>query len=206
MGDGGVRDIIKFVTRDRFMAMFLAAAVGVGGCVLFASQFHGSTRTTVLATSAMTAFASLLVSAVVGFLFGVPRYRAAGVTGAEDGKELLDATEGRFIPNSNLEQLSDWLTKILVGVGLTQFGAIGDALGRLLNALGPAFGGTPASEIFAGALLAYTGAVGFLAGYVLTAIFLGRTLSQDTIRRLLASDAAAVAAPTAPRAGQSTQR
>ena len=45
-----------------------------------------------------------LVAAAPGFIFGVPRARA------DDGEGAV-----RFLSNSNLEQISDWLTKILVG-------------------------------------------------------------------------------------------
>lgn len=47
------------------------------------------------------------VGALGGFLFGVPKLVPGGEDRA-DGKVV-------YVPNSNLEQVSDWLTKIIIG-------------------------------------------------------------------------------------------
>jgi glucosamine-6-phosphate deaminase len=65
-------------------------------------------------------------------LFGIPR-SLAGPEGAED-----KAAAGAYRPNTNLEQISDWLTKILVGVGLVQFTTLAQHAGDLVTFLGPA--------------------------------------------------------------------
>lgn len=80
--------------------------------------------------------------------------------------------------NSNLEQISDWLTKILVGVGLVQIGQIGTAGGRLVRFLAPGLGGQPSSEAFAAALLVFFTTTGFLIGYLITRIFLGPVFAR----------------------------
>ena len=48
-----------------------------------------------------------------------------------------------FLPNTNLEQISDWLTKTIVGVGLVQFREIGAALYGIGEAAGHAIGDIP---------------------------------------------------------------
>ena len=53
---------------------------------------------------------SSFLGAAIGLIFAVPRARA---------EYLAEASE-RYAPNSNLEQISDWLTKILVGAGLVE--------------------------------------------------------------------------------------
>lgn len=51
-----------------------------------------------------------------GFLFGIPReIQATTSAGAGDDKR-----NARFVGNTNLDVISDWLTKIIVGLGLTQ--------------------------------------------------------------------------------------
>ncbi len=49
------------------------------------------------------------------------------------------------VPNTNLEQISDWLTKVLVGVGLTQIGKLPHLLtladAKLAPALSPLLNG-----------------------------------------------------------------
>src|SRR6267378_5479414 len=64
------------------------------------------------------------VGCLVGFLFGIPRtlqsdsLAPTNVSGG--GKSNAQTSGYRQAVNTNLEQISDWLTKILVGVGLTQ--------------------------------------------------------------------------------------
>ena len=64
--------------------------------------------------------------------------------------------------NTNLEQISDWLTKILVGVGLTQLNNLQPSLRAVARFLGPAFGAPPGGEVFGLALALYFAAAGFL--------------------------------------------
>lgn len=85
-----------------------------------------------VALSAMILFASAAVGSVVGFIFGVPK--SIVVTTNDDSSHRV------YHPNSNLETISDWLTKILVGVGLVEFRQLLDAIGRLGSSLGPLFG------------------------------------------------------------------
>ena len=71
-----------------------------------------------------------------------------------ESSETGKAAEYRV--NTNLEQISDWLTKILVGVGLVQLGAIIDSLGDLADFLGPALGNDVTGPPFAVALVVST--------------------------------------------------
>lgn len=61
-------------------------------------------------------FACLLSGATLGFLFGIPRSLAVP---AGNGQAAAPAGGG-FAHNTNLEQISDWLTKIVVGIGLVE--------------------------------------------------------------------------------------
>src|SRR6266508_6277591 len=69
----------------------------------------------ILAVAALVAGGAFVAGGLLGFLFGIPR-SLAGPEGSVDGA----AAGGAYRPNTNLEQISDWLTKILVGVGLVQ--------------------------------------------------------------------------------------
>ena len=80
--------------------------------------------------------------------------------------------------NTNLEQISDWLTKIIVGVTLVE---IKPAIERLDNAASVIAGslGTGADyKSFAYALLIYFSTSGFLGSYLLTRLFLQRAFSE----------------------------
>ncbi|MFB6888132.1 hypothetical protein ACFCX4_02310 [Kitasatospora sp. NPDC056327] len=125
--------------------------------------------------------AATLAGGALGFLFGVPRVRG-GSTGDGDGGDggtgKGGGGRGPYAPNTNLEQVSDWLTKVLLGVGLTQLGSLGERLDRLGKALAPALGGGTGTAPFAAALVLYFLLLGFLAGWLLTRLTLPRVLSD----------------------------
>lgn len=57
-----------------------------------------------------------------GFLFGIPRVLQRNGKGASDDPNSVAAS------NTNLEQVSDWLTAIIIGASLVQLRTIGDGL------------------------------------------------------------------------------
>ncbi|MFD7901761.1 hypothetical protein ACFV4G_05905 [Kitasatospora sp. NPDC059747] len=111
--------------------------------------------------------ASSVVGGALGFLFGVPRVRNGS-----------GEPQGSYAPNTNLEQVSDWLTKVLLGVGLTQLGSLGERLHQLGTALAPALGGEDAAVPFAAALVLYFTVFGFLAGWLVTRLALPQVLTD----------------------------
>ena len=76
--------------------------------------------------------------------------------------------------NTNLEQISDWLTKIIVGVSLVNSEQIGAVMQRAAGTMANSMGGGPARGSLALAILVYFGVVGLLGGYLLTRLFLQR--------------------------------
>jgi hypothetical protein len=102
----------------------------------------------------MTAAAALLTAA------------AATVAGGVLGLTCSAPRGGRDADGSALEQVGDWLTKIAIGVALTQFGAISAAAGRLFRTLGPMLGDGPGAIAFAGGLVCFTLPAGFLTGWL----------------------------------------
>lgn len=108
---------------------------GLGGLV--AAQFNGWVALTGIGI--LISMSSATVGASLGFLFAVPRVLTAsaaeagaaasgGATG--DGGESARPVSRLLGSNTNLERISDWLTTMLVGVGLSQLSSIGPALGR----------------------------------------------------------------------------
>jgi hypothetical protein len=124
-----------------------------------------------LAAAAMVAIGAFLAGGLLGFLFGIPRSLAGQEAAGDDAR-------GTYRPNTNLEQISDWLTKILVGVGLVQFATLARHAGDLVDFLGPAFGGAPLGETFAGATLVVFSTSGFLSFYLVTRIYLGGAFAR----------------------------
>lgn len=86
-----------------------------------------------LGTALLIGFACFCIGAFVGFLFGIPRI-------VSSSNSSLDETSKNLIfHNDNLVQISDWLTKIIVGVGLTQIANLPEKLNALGQYLGPSF-------------------------------------------------------------------
>ena len=155
---------------------FLAVCAALPLTGLLATVFYaaGSDNTAqVLASAVMLALASTVVGGLVGFLFGVPR-SAAG----NDDSRVTATSHSRYLANTNLEQISDWLTKILVGLGLTQLGPIHDALKRLISSVEPALGARPDSGVFGAALLVCYTVSGFMCGWLATRLLVTSALSD----------------------------
>ncbi len=119
-------------------------------------------------------------AAVIGFLFGIPRSVAVAGSTVQGEKAANAATA----PSSaGLEQVSDWLTKVIVGASLTSLSAIKGyvmALAKYLAAcVAPADAdGQPAAVAFVFGLgvVGYFSAFGFLGGYLSTRLLLARLL------------------------------
>lgn len=83
-----------------------------------------------------------------------------------------DSRYTRYIANTNFEQISDWLTKILVGVSLVQIGNLRPALGALGNNLKPMLGGSQAGAGIGVAICVAATVAGFLVAYMWTRVIL----------------------------------
>jgi predicted secreted protein len=58
----------------------------------------------------------LLIGGLLGFLFGIPRTLQQEASQATEQNRKDRPQETNYAVNTNLDQISDWLTKILVGV------------------------------------------------------------------------------------------
>ena len=137
-------------------------------------------------SAVLWAVACLIVGGLIGFLFGIPRVLQGTNPPPIDGKS--DPTDYRQQVNTNLEQISDWLTKIIVGVGLVELRTLPDRIQRMAQFIASGIGGTQADEVFASALIIYFSIIGFLGGYLVTRIYLAGAFtradleSQNTVK------------------------
>ena len=160
------------VTPEQFSARLRGLVISIFGlataaCVLYVLQFPPREALSVLGAAAAVAGASGAVGSFIGFLFGVPKTLQSDQPGAAGTT---------YLANTNLEQISDWLTKILVGIGLVQIARVPDALSQLADALSPAFGGVDTSGVFALSLALYFAIGGLALTYLWTRTFLSRIL------------------------------
>jgi hypothetical protein len=131
----------------------------------------------------LLAGASLFLGVLVGFIFGIPKTSKSSA----DSTNPLEANSAvAYSLNTNLEEISDWLTKMLVGVGLVQLTAIPGYIRRIAiyweSSIGKSF---PAAYV--AALIIFFLSTGFLMGYLWTRLALiGDFIEQDP-RRLINS-------------------
>ncbi len=137
--------------------------------------------------------ASIITGILLGFLFGIPRTLSGSGPSqvpVENQDSAKDSTASNATPalhlgtNTNLEQISDWLTKMLVGVGLTQIGQIPKGLDAISRRLQPGFGTAPGAPVFGGLIIIFFSVCGFLIGYLWTRINLTkafRTAELDVL-------------------------
>jgi hypothetical protein len=118
-----------------------------------------------IGVAVMTAAASFAVGSFFGFIFGIPRTLSSP---HEDGVAVHDDGRRKVAPNTNLEQISDWLTKILVGVGLVELGQIGSGIDSLAAGLAPSLGhGDTGYPVAVTIMISFTIA-GFIGSYLFT--------------------------------------
>jgi len=180
---------------DRAMSVLIA--ILSGGCLsipLYAAQTSTLGQfASVVGVSTVVAGSALLSGGLLGFLFGIPRTLQQEVnptaqqTGNAEKISKGKTHEITYAVNTNLEQISDWLTKILVGVGLTQLSAFPVALRKYANYIGPELGNFTNSKVFSISLLIFFLITGFLISYLWTRLHLTVALRRaDASSRLAA--------------------
>ena len=142
--------------------------------------------------------AAASIGALLGFLFGVPRpisdLGASPVitTDAPPSPTTVPNAAGQ-IPaaapsgpgwqaSTNLTQVSDWLTKIIVGVGLVEATSIYQGLSSLSADLGSMlFDGMFGSRLVVPSLMISGAILGFLYAYLFTQLFLAALMAYSAV-------------------------
>jgi tetratricopeptide (TPR) repeat protein len=166
------------------------AGVGCGLIVLYALRFWPTGEVLRIAGVGVLVGAAALVAGVLsGFIFGIPREGSQKKPGDQDAA-ASDAQTNPVTSNSNLVEISDWLTKIIVGVSLVELNKIPAKLGALSYYVGRSLqpaqcGGAPACSdlILSGqsvalAIMIFYFALGFLWGYIWTRTSFQRNLEE----------------------------
>lgn len=150
--------------------------LGLIGILIFAAAFSKFDFLKIVSTALLLAGASCISGAFLGFLFGIPRTGQAegDPSGATAGTEKNGASHA-YRPNTNLEQISDWLTKILVGVGLTQINEIGIWFNNVLKFLTPYIGYNPA---LVSSIIIYFLVSGFILGFLWSRLYMAGAIMK----------------------------
>ena len=105
------------------------------------------------------------IGGFIGFVFAVPKQ-------SKRTDELhLTGPINSYLGNDNLIEVSDWLTKIIVGVGLTQLTSIPGYLKKIGELTGLSIGGNETGTVAASAILIYFFICGFMLVYLWTRIY-----------------------------------
>jgi len=181
----------------KVLLWFLGWVVGVETVALIiwaiAIQYTqgGLSAFSVLGVAMICSGAASLVGGLLGFLFGIPRSTEATVNRtrlsntaappavapeAAAGPPSPSPSTAERLPqlrvNTNLEDISDGITKVLLGAGLAQAVPIAHGAVRLAAFLGPSFGPGNAGQAVAIATIIYGALAGFFAGYLATRLYL----------------------------------
>lgn len=174
--------------------VLLAIGLSVGFLAVIMYAFWAAATHTAAFTAIFLALGALVIGVLVGVLFGLPR------AGTLSRSETTAGGGSRYIANTNLEDVSDWLTKILVGIGLVQLREIADAIGRLGSLLAEDLGGAH-NRSLALTLLLYFSVIGFLIGYLWARVSFWQILVLVDEVYPRPPDASHVSAPTRSQEG-----
>jgi hypothetical protein len=120
------------------------------------------------------ALAALSSGALLGFLFGVPRVEQEPTLVSETESTVTSSVTYRQSVNTNLEKISDWLTTIIVGVGLVSLNEIPPRFQSLVVFLA----GDRFVPGHVGVILVSFAVAGFLGSYILTRLVLAKAFSE----------------------------
>jgi hypothetical protein len=186
------KQILDLSSTLRNTAAFFSTFTGLGViCILIRIGWVSSA-----ATPLLWALECLAAGAAVGFLFGIPKIlqgntlAVGGVADASAGASASTVTTPAPAKslyqqrvNTNLEEISDWLTKIIVGLGLINLAKIPLKLQSLADLLAGEMH-PPNQRAFALSLIIYFAITGFLYGYLFTRLFLQRAFALSDLSAL----------------------
>jgi hypothetical protein len=181
------------------LAQFIAfGAVAIIVYAIRTEHWIAGTVAEVIGAGLLTAGASLGAGGFLGFLFGVPKSnqpastenggsKPSATSSASNSKDdKNDGTKPAYGGNTNLEQISDWLTKTIVGVSLVEFHKLPPYLGKLSAFVAAGLDGDPeTTKAIALVIMVYFASTGFLVGYLWTRIYLTRAFNDSTVSKRL---------------------
>lgn len=174
--NSSVRSLLTSNLRVVFICLSILFLLDLGIIVIFAYQYpSNSQKVSVGMIGFSLAFAALIIGYFIGFIFGLPRINPHGSHSVESNSysDTLSEEESTkrslYSENSNLENISDWLSKILVGIGLIQLTQVPAYLQQFSDFLEPALSGRQINAgIFGTSVVIFCLLDGFLIGYLWT--------------------------------------
>lgn len=174
--------------ENRWQIFLLLPLLGILGLILYVIHFSLLQALAIFASGLIISISALLVGGLAGLLFGIPKtvqskYSDIHKLDPQTDTQRADQsqTDRKFTDNTNLEEISDWLTKALVGIGLSQISKLFGKLQELSNFLKPALGNENSSSIIAISLVILFTINGFIYSYLQARVILSKLLESAEI-------------------------
>lgn len=165
----------KFGARFAYTLLFL---------ILMGGVFVGWQQATSWRLTLLLAAACLSLGCLMGFLFGIPKILQGVPT---------PGTTSQYMPNTSLEEISDWLTKIIVGLGLVELKSIPSRVQQASEYIATKIASSPeqvgAATSLASSILIYFPIVGFIGSYLITRMYLANEIRNADAKLNEPSDA-----------------
>lgn len=147
-----------FSIRVVFLITFLVISLTFGGLIIYNSEG-------IIKVFAFTwGLAFIAIGGFFGFLFGLPNK-------VNENAEIYC----QRIEKTNIFEISNWLTKIIIGAGLVQIKEIYVFITRVANQVSVGVhraGNIEQTKVFINGLLIYSLLLGVVGGYIITHFFL----------------------------------
>lgn len=133
-------------------------------------------------------FGYLVAGAILGFIFSVPKI-ISGNPGPQPEASLDSTSIKRTIEqNNNLTQVSDWLTKVLIGAGLVELKEIpgfvlhvAEVMGEGVRSVSTKLPAHDSATLISAAVILYFTCWGFISGYVVMKLVLTNQFADSNI-------------------------
>lgn len=161
--------------------IFFGIFVGLGFILIAISGISASS----VSTSIVWMLACIMAGSAIGFLFGIPKImQPSSKTDNVDKTEVANNKTGdgdyKLLVNTNLTEISDWLTKIIVGLGLVNLTKLPPYIHSIALSLSNGISGKDKLNTLAfayGLITCYT-ILGFLFGYLFTRLVLSQAFAD----------------------------
>lgn len=192
-----VRMFSKSLSRGDITILALCVLIFIGLFMLIMDCWWTSNINSLFAAG-LFALTCLIVGCLAGFLFAIPTVLQGDHSGAVAGAPIKTSYSQRV--NTSLEEISDWLTKIIVGLSIYNLAHIPSWVIDLANRFATVFNHCPPQQGVLSAAIIFFTVSGFLLGYLVTRLYL--QVAMGTADKLAADPVPDVIAENKDKATQ----
>lgn len=165
-----------------FIYVIAVSLIWLIGIIIVSNYYFDNKHGNVFGQLLFFSAAALLIGILGGFLFGIPKTLQHSTAPAQTSGTNSTGLMDRQVTNTNLEQISDWLTKIIVGLGLINIKNVPQYLEQLRLYFASAFVGYNISISYCTvAIVIYAVISGFIFMYLYTRINISSLFIKSSI-------------------------